>query len=169
MNGDVLVEEGWILGSPDEANIDELMGWFTDAASVDRWGGPRFRYPFTPESFRVDCRIEEISSYCLKSPVGVMTGFGQFYDRFDCVHLARLISHPTMRRQGVGVRLIRMITRAAQLECGHERSSLFVYKDNTPAYRCYLKMGFVVQDYPKDAPLKDKCYFLTRKNNAAAA
>jgi ribosomal protein S18 acetylase RimI-like enzyme len=169
MNDVVLVEDGWTLQAPNDSDIDELMAWFTDARSVDRWGGPRFRYPFMRKSFRTDCRLDEIASYSLRNPTGVMAAFGQRYDRDDRAHLARLVTHPDMRRQGIGERLIRMIMRSAELYSGHQQSSLFVYRDNEPAYRCYLKMGFVVQAYPADAPLKGRCYFLTCKHNFAAA
>ena len=155
-------EDGWRLESPRARDIDELMGWFPDAASVNIWGGPRFRYPFTPESFHEDSRIDDILSYCLFDPDGRMAAFGQVYERHDRGHLARLITHPAMRRRGIGKRLIEMLMRAAHDACGHSQYSLFVFRDNTPAYQCYLNMGFVVQDYPDDAPLADKCYFLTR-------
>ena len=168
MARNVLVEQDWALSVPDEADIDELMGWFADAGEVDRWGGPRFRYPFTKESFRRDCRIGEIPSFCLRDPEGVLAAFGQYYNRHDRAHLARLVSHPERRRQGVGRRLIRLIMQAAELQSGHKQSSLFVYRDNEPAYRCYLAMGFVVQAYPDGAPMQDRCYFLTRDNNLAA-
>lgn len=161
-------ENGWVLTEPGDTDIDELMGWFANAAEVDRWGGPRFRYPFTRKSFRKDCRIDEIPSFCLRDPDGAMAAFGQFYNRHDRAHLARLVSHPHRRRQGIGKRLIRLIMQAAKRRCGHEQSSLFVYRDNEPAYRCYLAMGFVVQDYPDGAPMRDRCYFLTRDNDLAA-
>ncbi|MGI9235700.1 MAG: GNAT family N-acetyltransferase [Woeseiaceae bacterium] len=159
-----IIENGWALAVPDEADIDELMRWLPDATSVDRWSGPRFRFPFTRESFREDCRVDEIATYCVRNPNGVMAAFGQMYERDDRGHLARLITHPEMRRQGIGQRLIRMIMTAARQEWGHEQSSLFVYRDNDAAYRCYLKMGFVLQDYPDGAPMQDECYFLTREN-----
>lgn len=165
---DVLIEQGWSLVEPEDADVDELMAWFPDAAAVDRWGGPRFRYPFTRLSFREDCRIDEISSFCLKDPDNAMAAFGQFYNRYDRAHLARLISDPHRRRQGIGRRLIRLIMQAAQLQTGHKQSSLFVYRDNEPALSCYLAMGFVVQDYPDGAPLKDRCYFLTRDHDFVA-
>lgn len=162
-----IVEDGWTLVVPDEADLDELMRWFADAESVNRWGGPRIRYPFTRETFREDCRVDEIATYCVRNPAGVMAAFGQIYDRYDRGHLARLVTHPEMRRQGIGQRLIRMIMAAARREWGYEQSSLFVYRDNEAAYRCYLKLGFVVQDYPDDAPMRDECYFLTRDNTLA--
>jgi len=52
----------------------------------------------------------------------------------------------------------------ATLEAAHdyEEYSLFVFRHNEPAYRCYLSSGFVVRDYPDGAPLRDLCYFLTK-------
>lgn len=169
MNGESFVDDDWVLEAPGDSDVDELMGWFPDAQSVDRWGGPRFRYPFTPESFRADCRIDEIQTYCLRNPLGRLSAFGQIYDRCDRGHLARLITHPDMRRQGIGRRLIRMLTDTAGRNAGYTHYSLFVYRDNEPAYRCYLAMGFTIQEYPRDAPLKDKCYFLTRRISGPAA
>lgn len=165
----IVVEDGWLLEAPDDSDIDELMGWFPDAGSVDRWGGPRFRYPFTPKSFRDDCRIGAIATYCLRNPDGVMAAFGQVYDRSDRGHLARLITHPEMRQRGIGKRLVAMLIKAAVQQFGHTECSLFVYRDNEPAYRCYRAMGFAVESYPADAPLKDRCYFLTRRIYPAEA
>lgn len=162
-----IVSQGWTLERPRDEDIIELMRWLPDAESVDRWGGPRIRFPFTQETFRADCRINEILTYCLRSPRGRMSAFGQIYERYDRGHLARLITHPDMRRRGIGTRLIDMLCRAAERHFGYSRFSLFVYRDNEPAYRCYLAMGFVVQEYPDDAPLRDKCYFLTSENSAS--
>ena len=159
-----LIEEGWALVTPADEDIEIVMGWFPDAAAVDRWSGPRFRYPFTPATFRGDARIDAIPTYCLRDPAGGLAAFGQYYERYDRAHLARLITRPDRRREGIGERLIRMIAQAAHSQNGYERSSLFVYRDNKPALRCYHKMGFVVQDYPKDAPMKEQCYFLTREH-----
>jgi len=166
MRTDPLVENGWALLEPDDADIDELMSWFPNAHSVDIWGGPRFRYPFTHDSFRDDGGFEEMSSFCLRNPAGAMAAFGQVYDRHGRCHLARLITHPEMRRQGVGKRLIAMLIKAARQLYDYPECSLFVYRDNLPAYRCYLAMGFKVQDYPDDAPMKDRCYFLTRATDS---
>lgn len=169
MRTDPLVEESWTLVAPDEADVGELMSWFPDARSIEVWGGTGFRYPFTHESFLADCRIEEMVSYCLRDPEGTMVAFGQVYDRHDRRHLARLITHPKMRRQGIGKRLIAMLIKAARLSCGNTEYSLFVYRDNEPAYCCYLEMGFVLQDYPEDAPMQGKCYFMTRTIDAEEA
>jgi len=162
MERHALVEDGWKLEPPGDADIDEVMGWFPDARSVDIWGGPRFRYPFTRDSFLEDCQIAKMSTYCLRNPGGDVVAFGQFYDRHGRAHLARLISHPATRREGAGTRLIKLIIRAASRAGDYEEASLFVYRDNAPACACYHSLGFNIQDYPQDAKMKDKCFFLTR-------
>ncbi len=160
MNG--ISADGWTLRKTTDDDVEELMGWFPDARSVDIWGGPHFRFPFTKESFREDCHLEKVlQSYSLRDPDGRMVAFGQLYNRHERGHLARLISNPDMRRQGVGRRLIELLIRVAREAYGFREYSLFVYRRNEPAYRCYLDLGFTVQAYPDDAKLKDQCYFLT--------
>jgi len=60
-----------------DRDIDELMTWFPDAASVDIWGGPEFRFPFTRKTFVKDCGIKKMISYSLRAPDGRMVAFGQ--------------------------------------------------------------------------------------------
>ena len=159
-------QDGWCLEPASDSDIDELMGWFPDAQSVDIWGGPKFRFPFTRQSFCEDCHLEKVlQSFSLRDPDGRMAAFGQLYNRRERGHLARLISNPDMRRQGAGRRLIELLMRVAAERYGFEEYSLFVYRHNEPAYRCYLDLGFKVQEYPDDAKMKDKCYFLTRSSD----
>ena len=155
-------EDGWTLRKTTNSDIEELMGWFPDAASVDIWGGPGFRFPFTRESFLEDCHWDVMRSFSLVDPDGHMAAFGQIYNRHDRGHLARLITNPAMRRQGAGTRLIKLLMRVAGEQFRFDECSLFVYRHNEPAYRCYVGLGFKVQDYPDDAKMADKCYFLTR-------
>ena len=157
-----LADDGWTLAAATDADFDEVMTWFPDAASVDRWGGPAFRFPFTRQSFMEDCRIDVMQSYALGNPSGHLAAFGQSYERTGRGHLARLVVNPLMRRQGAGKRLIEMIIASLEQEHAYDEYSLFVYRQNTPAYHCYLSLGFAVADYPEDAAMADKCFFLTR-------
>jgi ribosomal protein S18 acetylase RimI-like enzyme len=152
----------WSLNAASEADIDELMTWFPDAHSVDIWGGPKFRFPFTHETFNADCRWRDFSSFCLRNSANELAAFGQLGERFERSHLARLIANPRMRGQGVGRKLVEFMITAARNENGHSEIALFVYKDNEPAYQCYLAVGFEVQEYPDGAPMADKCFYLTR-------
>ncbi|MBT8093787.1 MAG: GNAT family N-acetyltransferase [Gammaproteobacteria bacterium] len=139
------------------------MAWFPDSPAVDIWSGPGFRYPFTRESFIEDLRFAAVDSYALRNADNTLAAFGQSYERYERGHLARLVTNPALRRQGAGRQLIEMIIAALEQRRGYEEYSLFVYRHNEPALRCYLSLGFVVTDYPEDAPMADKCYFLTRK------
>ena len=158
----MLVDDGWTLAAAADTDFDEVMTWFPDAASVDRWGGPGFRYPFTRDSFVEDCRIDVMDSYVLTSPDKQRAAFGQSYERTGRGHLARLVVNPLLRRQGAGRRLIEMIIASLERRHAYDEYSLFVYRNNTPAYECYVSLGFAVTDYPEDAAMPDKCFFLTR-------
>ena len=153
---------GWQLTAATDTDIDEVLTWFPDAESVDIWGGPEFRFPFTRESFVEDCRTNSMQTYALRDPAGRLAAFGQSYDRYGRGHLARLIANPDMRRRGAGSRLIELIIASLEAHEAFDEYSLFVYRHNIPAYECYLSSGFAVTDYPEDAPMADKCYFLTR-------
>lgn len=158
-----LQDNGWTLSPLVDAEITEIMTWFASAESVNIWGGPNFRFPFTGETFREDCRLDLMQSWVLRNAHGQLAAFGQAYERYGRGHLARLVSNPSLRRQGAGRKLIEMILALLEDTLAYDEYSLFVFRDNVPAYHCYLSLGFVVQDYPEDAPMPEKCYFLTRK------
>ena len=155
-------QDGWLLEAATSRDFDELMTWFPDAAAVDIWGRPEFRYPFTRESFLEDCRIDAAESYVLRDPDKCFAAFGQSCDRNGRGHLMRLVANPDMRRRGAGSKLIELIIASLEERYDFDEYSLFVYRDNTPAYQCYLSLGFAVTDYPEDGKLADKCYFLTK-------
>lgn len=164
MSGVALSDDGWTLRESRTRDVAALMGWFTSRQDVVIWGGPEFRYPFTRASFFEDIRWQRMLSYSLFDPAGAFIGFGQIYDRDRHIHLARLIVTPARRGQGVGTRLIRMLMREGRAKLPHERYSLFVFRDNTPAFECYRALGFEIDDYPRDMPHADVCYFLTKSD-----
>lgn len=162
-----LTDNGWVLARSSERDIDMLMAWFPDEQSTTIWGGPHFRYPFTRETFIEDCHWHEMATYSLRGPDGVYAGFGQYYDRHGRINLARLVANPGMRGQGIGTRLVSMLMTASAEELSLDEYSLYVYKDNIPAYRCYRALGFREQEFPEDGPLSETAYYLTRPVTAA--
>ena len=152
----------WSFDPAGAADIDELMTWFPDAASVDIWGGPRFRFPFDQASFHEDCRWQEYSSYCLRDPEKRFVAFGQIGKRYKRSHLARLIAHPEMRGRGVGRRLLEQLVETAREANECQEVALFVYRHNTAALQCYRALGFEIQEYPEDAPMRELCFYLSR-------
>lgn len=154
-------DQGWVLRDSQERDIDELMSWFPDADSVLVWGGPTFRYPFNRHSFAEDVHWGRMASFSLCNPAGRLAAFGQLYERIGRINFARLVANPAMRGAGVGKRLIgqMMVASRSMFDC--DEYSLFVYRDNGPAYECYKSMGFVVTDFPDGVPYADVCYYLT--------
>jgi len=162
MGGAAVSDDGWILRPATAADIVALMDWFRSKEDVEIWGGPEFVYPFTLETFRRDIRWERINSYSLFDPRGTFAAFGQLYLRKQRVHLARLVVAPTMRRRGVGKRLIGRLMAVGRSLYASSEYSLFVFRGNVSALECYRSLGFEVVDYPQDMPHADVCYFLTR-------
>lgn len=154
-------DDRWTLLPSVAEDISELMSWFRSRDDVEIWGGPEFRYPFTPESFLDDINWGRMRTFSLTDPAGKFVAFGQLYERKGRIHLARLISHPGRRREGIGKRLIRMLMAEGRRTYKRDEYSLFVFRGNRPAYECYRSLGFVVNDYPGDTPYADVCYFLT--------
>lgn len=155
----------WTLEAATNADIDELMNWFPDQPAVSIWGGPKFRYPYTRETFHEDVLRKKMASYSLRDPAGCAVAFGQFYERYGRINLARLVVRSAARGQGAGKRLIEGLMTKARPLFELSEFSLFVFRDNAPAVKCYRSLGFEVQDYPDDMPLRDSCYYLTRPVN----
>lgn len=154
--------DGWSLVEAQASDLRQLMSWFDDAPAVTVWAGPKFRYPFTLESFRDDCHWGRMASFRLDTPGGEFAAFGQLYRRYNRINLARLVVHPEMRGQGVGKRLVSLLLEVGPQLVESDEFSLFVYRDNLPALECYKAMGFAICDYPEGASMADECYYLTR-------
>jgi len=162
MGSEVASDDGWVLQSSTTADIDALMRWFPRKEDVQIWGGPTFTYPFSRETFYKDIHWGRMESYSLFDTEGMFSAFGQLYLRQRRIHLARLVAEPAKRGQGVGKRLIKMLMDVGTSLFESNEFSLFVFRDNVPAYECYKSLGFVMGDYPEDMPYSDVCFFLTR-------
>ncbi len=152
----------WQLTRAESDDMDRLMTWFRSAEEVNVWGGPKFRYPYTAETFRTDCHWPEMDSYFLCDANRALHAFGQFYDRNGYMNLARLVVAREHRGRGLGRELVTRLMQAAGEQSELESFSLFVYRDNTPALKLYQSLGFEIQEYPPDEMLADECFFLTR-------
>lgn len=138
------------------------MTWFTSAADVRRWGGPEFEHPYTAATFRRDCRWPDIASFSLRDGDGVLLAFGQFYERDGHINLARIGVRPGSRGQGIGRELMSTLMGAGQAWLQLPSFSLYVYRENEAALRCYRSLGFEIQPCPRAWKLADECYFMSR-------
>ena len=158
----LISDNGWSLEDSVAGDVDHLMTWFPDADSIDIWGGPGFRFPFTRNSFLEDMHWGKMASFSLRDPSGDLAAFGQLYEKFGCINLARLVANPDTRGQGVGSRLVGMLMTVGRPMFTCSKFSLFVFRGNAPALKCYQSMGFNITDYPDEMPHGDICDYMTR-------
>ena len=150
------------LISARSADIDTLMSWFTDEASTAIWGGPRFRYPFTRQSFHDDCHWHDMATFVLQDATGLMVGFGQLYERANRIHLARIGVSPEHRGCGIGRELVQALLDEGRHMFELQGYSLFVLIDNPVACKLYSSMGFIRSEFPAGAPMQNICYYMIR-------
>lgn len=143
----------------DPALLPDLMTWFPDASTLGIWGGPDFRFPFTPDSFRADSKVDDIDSWSLVAGDGALAAFGQCYLRTGRCHFGRVGVSPHRRSGGLGTRLLREMAREGLAKFGERELSLFVRRDNLAAHRLYLRLGFREAPYPDPEFLAD-CHYM---------
>ncbi len=145
-----------------DADFDILMTWFPNESDVRRWGGPEFEFPFTPSSFRRDCHWPEMASFSLRDDDDGLLAFGQFYARDGHTNLARIGVRPGLQGQGIGRQFMSQLMAVGSERLHLPAYSLYVYRDNVPALRCYRSLGFEISPYPRGEKLADVCYYMTR-------
>lgn len=139
----------------DGSHLTELMTWFTDITSLQTWGGPQFRFPFTEASFREDLNLQSLPTWALVQDDGALAAFGQCYLRAGRCHFGRLAVSPRLRGRGHGTTLIRGLARWGTAEFGVESMSLFVIASNLRAIALYRRLGFSEAPYPEPSPATD--------------
>ena len=105
-----------------DSDVTELMSWFDDSHSCKQWGGPAFEFPFTRESFARDLHWPDMDSFCLVNESDRLAGFGQFYEKYSRVHLARIVVNANCRRSGSGVELVQGLVEAGMATLSHRAS-----------------------------------------------
>jgi ribosomal protein S18 acetylase RimI-like enzyme len=144
-----------------KAHVPQIMTWFPTEHSCRVWGGPEFRFPFTPETFLADSKLTSLPSYALIGEKAELCGFGQFYLRVGRCHLSRLAVAPAHRGRGLGTQLIEMLLREGKKTLGVTQSSLFVHGTNTSAMTVYERLGFARAPYPEpDLDLPNTYYMI---------
>lgn len=128
--------------------ISPMLLWFPSEPELRQWAGPGFRFPYTPEQFYHDLKLDALASYCLFDEAGEFIAFGQFYNRLQRCHLGRLVIAPDHRGKGLARYFVEMLERFGRQELELSASSLFVLQSNKPALRCYQKLGFKISEYP---------------------
>lgn len=162
-----------ILTSPElslqpaqKTQLWHLQSLFHSAAEIRHWGGEGFSYPLQRQHFLQQLLLPDTEAFVLMHAENLLA-FGQICDRFDKIHLARLLVLPPYRRQG----FVRVLV-AGLLQQGLKRwptrsASLYVYKSNSAAIHSYQRLGF--QAGPQPAAHRADLHFMTLPNQACCA
>jgi ribosomal protein S18 acetylase RimI-like enzyme len=138
-----------ILIKPTKQQYLQVKDWFNNHQEIYTWGGPSMTYPMSDESFLDLLTAAHINSFCLLNDDQQLVAFGQFYSRLEHHHLGRLAVNPHFRGLGLSKILITKLLKTAFLEQPAKGASLFVFRDNLVAYKCYQSLGFKERDYPE--------------------
>lgn len=149
------------ITKPEDLKI--LKTWFTDKESCFLWAGSGFEYPYTDESFLRDILWGKIPTFSMKNSAGELVGFGQYYEKFNRCHLARLAISPSHRAQGLGTTLFTKIMEIGMSEISSNQCSLFVLDYNYKALKCYHSLGFKKQPYPPNHEYFENISFMVYK------
>jgi [ribosomal protein S18]-alanine N-acetyltransferase len=136
------------------AALDDLVtvaAWVRDQDELTRWTGPRYQFPLDPT--RLPEQFDWASSDTwVVTDGGDVVAFGQLLRRGpDRQHLARIITAPHRRGEGLGARIVlHLLGRAREL--GATVATLNVRPDNDAALRLYLRLGFAPAERPPEDP-----------------
>ena len=123
-----------------EEDLGTLVSWAEDEKTMLQWCGPVFDYPLT---------IEQLKEYYADKAVdgngktAGMCELGSIDSRNGIASLCRIFVDKNFRGQGIAEMMIRKMINFAFGELNIMRIELNVYTYNTPAFKCYEKLGFV--------------------------
>jgi len=135
---------------PTEQQFLQVKSWFSNHHQAYTWGGPNMTYPMSDTNFLKLLTAFHFKSFCLLNDEQQVVAFGQYYRRLEHHHLGRLAVNPKHRGQGFSKVLITKILEQAFLQQSAKGASLFVFRDNIVAYKCYQSLGFIETDYPEE-------------------
>lgn len=141
----------------------QLSTVFRSSAELTQWGGEGFRYPMQRQQFLQQLQLPETQAYLLLDQRNQMVAFGQICNRFEKIHLARLLVLPSFRRQGYSHLLIAALLSRGMEKWPERHASLFVYAANKVAVQSYQRLGFEPAVQPSEH--RSDLYFMTLTNS----
>lgn len=125
-------------------DVEEVISWICTEEECRIWAGPAVTYPICKSRLLNEISFCPENSFSCSSNTGLLA-FGQVLQKDDGgSHLARIITNPTCRYQGVGRRMCNYLVDYA-FQLGGGKVSLNVYRENSYALRLYESLGFMEQ------------------------
>ncbi|MFT5603148.1 MAG: ribosomal-protein-alanine N-acetyltransferase [Paracoccaceae bacterium] len=131
------------------SDVEEVISWIATEEECRIWAGPAVTFPINKVSLLEQITFNPENSFSYKSYMGLLA-FGQIMQKDDGrSHLARIITNPTCRGQGLARKICNHLVDYA-FELGRGKVSLNVYRENSHALRLYESLGFKEQAEKSD-------------------
>jgi RimJ/RimL family protein N-acetyltransferase len=135
-----------------EKDVRSVCSWIKSERVLVQWAGPIFSWPFTQKQFREQLQTAKGESPTLY-PFGLYRGdtvigyceLAAYSRRANSAQLSRVIVSPKYRNKGFAQIMIDSVLRFGFQELELNRIGLGVFDFNTPAIKCYKKLGFVLE------------------------
>lgn len=140
-------------------DFDRLMGWITSEAEIVQWAGPYFTFPFDRpqlEAYLASSQVENPPRLIFKAAEaasGQVVGHIELNNidrRNRAATVSKVLVAPSWRGKGAATGMVRRLLEIGFGKMALHRISLFVFDFNTPALRCYEKLGFQREGYFRD-------------------
>ena len=116
-----------------------------------QFGGPLLNFPLTPS--QLDILVsdpQKIAHNIVMMDTGRCVGHAEIHFSENSAKLARiLIGDPLQRGKGLGRQVVELLLEEAFSRPGVGFVELNVFDFNTPAIKCYEKVGFVIDPSKK--------------------
>lgn len=121
-----------------------IITWPQSLREARWWAGPQTQWPLAPKVMQRWHYDPDTHPYVLHNGASLL-GYGELWVDAEEqeVELARLIVAPALRRQSIGVALVRRLLEEAQ-RTAYGRAFLRVVPENRVAIACYLRAGFTL-------------------------
>ncbi len=134
-----------------ESDLPVLIKWAEDEKTLIQWCGPVFNYPLTIDELTpyFSETLKNIPTrYILKAEfnntnIAGMCELGNVDRRNGTASLCRIFVDKNFRSKGIAEQMITKLLNFAFNDLKLRRVELNVYSYNTPAFKCYEKLGFV--------------------------
>lgn len=143
------------------ADFHQLIRWIPDSSFTLQWGGPAFTYPLTVEqleNYLKDANTDNASKYIFKA---VDESTNEVIGHISLGNVDRinksarigkvLIGQSESRGNGYGKQLMLATLTFAFEKLNLHKVTLGVFDFNTPAIKCYEKVGFKKEGLLRDA------------------
>jgi RimJ/RimL family protein N-acetyltransferase len=141
----------------DDDDFPLILGSITSADELLQWAGPGFHWPLSEDQLRDYRRrgIDDPEKFRQLTAVEGDRAVGHVEltveREHDLAHIGRVLVAPVERSRGVGTALMREIVRLGFDELELHRISLNVFDFNTPAIRCYERVGFITEGHLRES------------------